>query len=51
MDGLHIHELGLELWLSILQEHFDDLAQVVYELLGVGALAMGARPAWYVPHQ
>jgi hypothetical protein len=43
-DGLEPHELGLQLRLSILEEHRDDLAEVSFELVERFALAVRTRP-------
>jgi hypothetical protein len=48
LDGAHVDELGLQRRLAILEQHLDDLAQVLLQLVDVGALAVGARPARHV---
>jgi hypothetical protein len=51
LDSTHIDELGLEIRLAILEEHFDDLSEILLKLIDVGALRVGTGPSGHIPDQ
>jgi hypothetical protein len=46
-----VDELGLERRLSVLEQHLDDLAQILLQFVDFGALAVSAGPARHVADQ
>jgi hypothetical protein len=46
-DRLQPHELGLELRISVLEEHLDDLAEVALHLIRGVSLAVSTWPSRY----
>jgi hypothetical protein len=48
LDLSHADELGLHFGLTILQEHFQNLAQILLNLVDISALRVSARPTRHV---